>query len=56
MLKVRKFAGRAFVLHVEIKLNHQLEKNPRTRGEEENNGNGTLNEILISTHQELLVI
>ena len=25
MMKVRKFAGRAFVLHVEIKLNHQLE-------------------------------
>jgi len=35
MLEVRKFAGRAFVLHVEIKLNHQLEKNPWTRGEEE---------------------
>ena len=26
MLEVRKFAGRAFVLHVEIKLNHQLER------------------------------
>jgi len=35
MLEVRKFAGRAFVLHVEIKLNHQLEKTPWTRGEEE---------------------
>jgi len=35
MLEVRKFAGCAFVLHVEIKLNHQLEKTPWTRGEEE---------------------
>ena len=33
MLEVRKFAGPAFVLQVKIKLNHQLEKNPRTRGE-----------------------
>jgi len=35
MMKVRKFAGRAFVLHVEIKLNHQLEMTPWTREEEE---------------------
>ena len=49
MLEVRKFAGRAFVLHVEIKLNHQLEKNPRTRGEEENNGNGSLNDTHINS-------
>ena len=35
MLEVRKFAGRAFVLHVEIKLNIQLEKTPWTRGEKE---------------------
>jgi len=35
MLYVRKFAGRAFVLHVEIKLNHQGERTPWTRGEEE---------------------
>ena len=35
MLEVRKFAGRAFVLHVEIKLNHQLEMTPWTREEEE---------------------
>ena len=37
MMKVRKFAGCAFVLHVEIKLNHQLEMTPWTREEEENN-------------------
>ena len=49
MMKVRKFAGCAFVLHVEIKLNHQLEKNPWTRGEEENNGNSTLNDIHINS-------
>ena len=44
-----KFAGRAFVLHVEIKLNHQLEMTPWTREEEENNGNGTLNDIHINS-------
>ena len=49
MMKVRKFAGRAFVLHVEIKLNHQLEMTPWTREEEENNGNGTLNDIHINS-------
>jgi len=37
MMKVRKFAGCAFVLHVEIKLNHQLEMTPWTREKEENN-------------------
>ena len=35
MMKVRKFAGRAFLLHVEIKLNQQLEMTPWTREEEE---------------------
>ena len=49
MLEVRKFAGRAFVLHVEIKLNHQLEMTPWTREEGENNGNGTLNDIHINS-------
>ena len=49
MVEVRKFAGRAFVLHVEIKLNHQLEMTPWTREEEENNGNGTLNDIHINS-------
>ena len=49
MMKVRNFAGRAFVLHFEIKLNHQLEMTPWTREEEENNGNGTLNDIHINS-------
>ena len=49
MLKVRKFAGRAFVLHVEVKLNHQLEKTPWTRGEEESNGKGALNDTHVNS-------